>query len=348
MPSAKSRAVVGLFAGVGGFELAARKCGVECKGLCEIDPAASAVLMDRFPHVPLTKDVSEFKSLPRGTWAVTAGFPCQDLSSSGSKSGIGGKRSSLVEHVFRLLENSDPEWVILENVMFMLHLDRGAAMEFVISSLERLGFNWSYRLLDTADFGLPQRRRRVYFVASRKHSALAALNDLPLASTDEARSVRRGMSVGFYWTEGTYATGLAANAIPPLKAGSTIGIPSPPAILLPDGQVGTPSIEDAERLQGFPARWTKAAGKLHRDSIRWRLVGNAVSVPVAESVIRGAIDAESTRSGTEPTESSLHLFEALPGPQPHLGQEKADSGSRLGIRNALDGRGRYIHSCFMK
>lgn len=343
MRGERSRSVVGLFAGIGGFELAARKCGVESHSLCEIDPAASAVLAERFPKVPLTSDVADIKSLPRHTWAVTAGFPCQDLSSSGAKTGIGGKRSSLVEHVFRLLDKSDPDWVILENVMFMLHLDRGAAMDLVISSLERLGFNWSYRLLDTADFGLPQRRRRVYFVASRKHCALSALRELPIASTDEVPAVRAGMSVGFYWTEGTYATGLAANAIPPLKAGSTIGIPSPPAVLLPDGQVGTPSIEDAERLQGFPARWTKAAGELQRESIRWRLVGNAVSVPVAESVIRGAIAAESMPSKLDSDPSFAPLSPGTTWPAAAFGA----GGSRFRITASVaerTRRARPLHS----
>jgi len=92
---------------------------------------------------------------------------------------------------------------------------------------------------------------------------------------------------GFYWTEGTYARGLAVNAVPPLKGGSTIGIPSAPAVLFPAssrlcGRVVTPGIEDAERLQGFAAGWTSPAGSAARQTHRWKLVGNAVSVPVAE------------------------------------------------------------------
>jgi DNA (cytosine-5)-methyltransferase 1 len=87
--------------------------------------------------------------------------------------------------------------------------------------------------------------------------------------------------IGFYWTEGKFATGLGADCIPPLKAGSTIGIPSPPAILFPDGNIGTPHIEDAERLQGFPRRWTEPALEVAKASARWRLLGNAVSVNVS-------------------------------------------------------------------
>ncbi len=90
---------------------------------------------------------------------------------------------------------------------------------------------------------------------------------------------------GFYWTEGLRGLGWAVEAVPTLKGGSTIGIPSPPAVwLVDDGFVGTPDIRDAERLQGFAAGWTSRAGAGQARGIgaRWKLVGNAVSVPVAE------------------------------------------------------------------
>jgi DNA (cytosine-5)-methyltransferase 1 len=114
--------------------------------------------------------------------------------------------------------------------------------------------------------------------------------------------------VGFYWTEGTYATGLSPNSVPALKPGSTIGIPSPPAIHLPNGFLGTPDLRDAERLQGFPSGWTKPAEQLGRASYRWRLIGNAVAVPVsrwlarriANPPIRRDLGAEPFPAGTLP------------------------------------------------
>ncbi len=282
--------MVSLFAGIGGFEVAARAIGCRPTMLCEIDEVAQEVLRARFPGASLEPDIRDLKRLPARTWMVTAGFPCQDLSSVGQKSGIKGARSSLIDEVFRLLETEDPDWVILENVMFMLHLGKGSAMEHVIGGLEALGFNWAYRLLNTADFGLPQRRRRVYFVASRKHDPSAAMFANSSGKLIPGSPHCNGStSYGFYWTEGTYATGITENGVPPLKTGSTIGIPSPPAIMLNDGAIGTPSIGDAERLQGFQRGWTKPAGKVGRDSLRWKLVGNAVSVPVARKVLRAIV-----------------------------------------------------------
>jgi DNA (cytosine-5)-methyltransferase 1 len=89
------------------------------------------------------------------------------------------------------------------------------------------------------------------------------------------------VACGFYWTEGVRGLGWAVDAVPTLKGGSTVGIPSPPAIWMPDGRIVTPDIRDAERLQGFPSGWTNAAETVARRGARWKLVGNAVSVPTA-------------------------------------------------------------------
>ena len=102
----------------------------------------------------------------------------------------------------------------------------------------------------------------------------------------EPKALDRGdLACGFYWTEGIRGLGWAVDAIPTLKGGSTIGIPSPPAIWRPEtGRIVTPDLRDAERLQGFPAEWTTPADAepTRRNTARWKLVGNAVSVPVAE------------------------------------------------------------------
>jgi len=269
----------GLFAGIGGFELGLTHAGCEVALLCENWPPARAVLEARFPRVPLAGDIRELKTLPKEVNLVCAGFPCQDLSSVGEKEGIRGARSSLVGEVFRLLKRSAVEWVILENVPFMLQLNRGQAMHAITSSLEQLGYTWTYRILDSQAFGVPHRRRRVYLVAARNADPRGVLlvDDAPPLPP---REPTLDVPLGFYWTEGTYAVGLAVDAIPPLKNGSTIGIPSPPAILVPDGRVVLPDIRDGERLQGFHADWTKPAETVARPSLRWSLVGSAVTVNV--------------------------------------------------------------------
>jgi len=85
---------------------------------------------------------------------------------------------------------------------------------------------------------------------------------------------------GFYWTEGVRGLGWAVDAVPTLKGGSTVGVPSAPAIWLPNGAFVTPDIRDAERMQGFRSGWTSPATRVVKPGMRWKLVGNAVCVPV--------------------------------------------------------------------
>src|SRR5690606_18193690 len=85
-----------------------------------------------------------------------------------------------------------------------------------------------------------------------------------------------------YWTEGIRGLGWGPDCVPTLKNGSTVGIPSPPAILLTTGTTVAPENRYAERLRGRPAEWTKPAEEVGRASMRWSQVGNAVTRPVAE------------------------------------------------------------------
>lgn len=272
--------VVGLFAGIGGLESGLAAAGHETVMLCEIWEPARAVLGAHFPDITIEKDVAELEALPSETDLVVAGFPCQDLSQAGMTAGIGGKRSGLVDHVFRLLDGHRAPWVVLENVSFMLHLDKGKGLRRLVEAFEERGYRWAYRVVNTLAF-LPQRRERVLFVATTTDADPADVLFSEEAHAPDAQTELGSHAHGFYWTEGVRGLGWARDAVPTLKNGSTVGIASPPAILLPDGRVVTPDIRDAERLQGFPAGWTEPASRESRASLRWSLVGNAVSVPVA-------------------------------------------------------------------
>lgn len=276
--------VAGLFAGIGGIEVGLHDAGHETVLLCDVDKAAQAVLLERFPGVPLVGDAHELVGLPNVD-VVAAGFPCQDLSQAGGTAGIDGKKSGVVREVFRLAESSNATWLLLENVPFMLQLDRGEAMRFLTASLADLGFNWAYRVVDTRAFGLPQRRQRVILLASRTEDPREVLfhGDAGEPETPGHEQFSK-VACGFYWTEGVRGLGWAVDAVPTLKGGSAIGIPSPPAIHFPDGFVGTPDLRDAERLQGFDPDWTEPAARAGHHRARWKLVGNAVSVPVARWV----------------------------------------------------------------
>jgi DNA (cytosine-5)-methyltransferase 1 len=299
--NSKQLSVVGLFAGVGGLEQGFRNQGHRSILLCESDHRARAVLALRFPKITLADDVRTLNALPACD-VLTAGFPCQDLSQVGRRKGISGPNSGLIEVVLDLLAKTrpGPTWLVLENVPFMLSLDGGRAINRIVTALEGMGFDWAYRTVDARAFGLPQRRRRVVILASRAKDPRPAL--LGVDATAPESRVRGVHACGFYWTEGNTGLGWAIDATPPLKGGSALHIPSPPAIWFPRRRlIGIPSIEDAERLQGFEPGWTHVPGEDVREARqRWRLVGNAVSVPFAGWIARQLGTADDYDGNNDP------------------------------------------------
>lgn len=284
--------VVSLFSGIGGFELGLSRAGYETVLMCENDDLARSILHHRFPGIPVRKDARSLKSLPKCD-IVTAGWPCQDLSQAGRTAGLDGVSSGLISEVFRIVEASKekPDYILLENVAFALHLHGGAALKYVTANLERLGYRWAYRILDSRQFGVPQRRRRVFILGSRKAMPQSILfRGANKSSVDDKFAAEQ---FGFYWTEGNTGLGWSPEAVPPLKGGSALSIPSPPAIWDKRSRSFlTPGISDAERMQGFPPDWTAVGAlKEKKKRGRWKLVGNAVSVPVVEWIGRCILES---------------------------------------------------------
>ena len=121
--------IASLFSGIGGIERGLEQAGHHAVFQCEILDTAREVLRSRFPDSALKADLTELRSLPNAD-IITAGFPCQNLSQAGKMEGISGRKSSLVNNLFDLLEKKSkkqfPQWLMLENVPFMLELERDA------------------------------------------------------------------------------------------------------------------------------------------------------------------------------------------------------------------------------
>lgn len=285
--------VAGLFAGIGGIELGLKRAGHKSIFLSELDSAASAVLARRFPEAELQYDVGDVSQLPTVD-LLAAGFPCTDISQAGKKVGIGGTQSGLVSHIFRLLDGSPnrPEYILIENVSYLLRLQQGRGLMMVLNAIQERGYRWAYRVVDARSFGLPQRRQRVVILASLgRDPAPMLFNDDAVSDFGEYDRIGRvypDSLYGFYWTEGKRGLGWARDAVPTIKGGSGLGIPSAPAVWNPrTGLFGTPTIADGESLQGLPRGWTAPEGDneiMPKEGVRWKQIGNAVSVPMSEWV----------------------------------------------------------------
>ena len=175
--------MVSLFAGVGGFDLAAERVGIKPVAAVEIDKQAAGVLRHRFPDMTLFDDVRTVTAddLRRAGFVpdrglITGGFPCQPFSVAGRRRGMGGgdERGELYWQISRLLADLAPRWVVLENVPGLLSIDGGRTMGTILGDLGRLGYGFAYRVLDAQHFGAAQRRRRVFIVGCLGDPARAA------------------------------------------------------------------------------------------------------------------------------------------------------------------------------
>ena len=165
---------VSLFAGVGGFDLAMERNGVDVVANVEIDKACQAVLAKHFPNAKQFSDVQQVKGsdlieagFNPSTGIITGGFPCQDLSVAGKRAGLAGERSGLFWEIARLVEETQTQWFILENVPGLLSSNNGADFNVVLRTMADFGYSVGWRILDAQYFGVPQRRKRVFIVGSR-------------------------------------------------------------------------------------------------------------------------------------------------------------------------------------
>ena len=164
---------VSLFAGVGGFDLGLTRSGHECVGQVEIDKHARAVLDLQFPNVPKHNDVTtaiewaDEIGLTGNIDLVCGGFPCQDLSIAGKRAGLAGARSGLFYDALRFATHTKAKTILLENVPGLLSSNQGRDFGAVLFALAESGYsNIEWRVLDSQFFGVAQRRRRIFIVAS--------------------------------------------------------------------------------------------------------------------------------------------------------------------------------------
>jgi len=164
---------VSLFAGVGGFDLGFERLGWECIGQVEKDGKCNEVLAKNWPNVPRHNDVTtaidwmKDAGLQGSVDVVCGGFPCQDVSVAGKRAGLAGERTGLFWDALAFAKAAQAKWIVLENVPGLLSSNQGRDFGVVITALADAGYGHvEWRVLDSQFFGVPQRRRRVFIVAS--------------------------------------------------------------------------------------------------------------------------------------------------------------------------------------
>jgi DNA (cytosine-5)-methyltransferase 1 len=199
-----------LFAGIGGFDLAAERVGWEVKWQVEIDERKRAVLSARFPQARQFADVREVSGADLAAVDVlTAGFPCQDISPAGRRAGITGHKSGLWSEVARIAGRlrPAPRYVLLENSVGLLK--RG--LDRVLVDLAGLGFDAEWTVLPAAVLGSPQLRARLWILAYPCGERIAA---------DDTVCARWSEPHGCSWWQAEPALGRVADGVPGWMVGA--------------------------------------------------------------------------------------------------------------------------------
>ena len=159
-----------LFAGIGGFRLGMESAGHECVGFCEVDKYARA----SYKAIHNTEGEIELHDITRVTDesirrfgsvdVICGGFPCQAFSIAGHRRGFEDTRGTLFFEICRFASVLRPKYLFLENVRGLLNHDGGATFETIIRTLDELGYDVEWQVLNSKNFGVPQNRERVFII----------------------------------------------------------------------------------------------------------------------------------------------------------------------------------------
>ena len=161
-----------LFAGIGGFRMGLESLGHECVGFCEIDKFARKsykAIYDTEGEIEL-HDITEVTNEEwrkfRGTVdIICGGFPCQAFSIAGKRKGfLDETRGTLFFEIARAAKEIQPPLLFLENVKGLLSHDQGRTFRTILSTLDELGYDAEWQVLNSKDFGVPQNRERVFII----------------------------------------------------------------------------------------------------------------------------------------------------------------------------------------
>ena len=279
-----------LFSGIGGFHLGFEKAGYEIKSyFSEIDKNSIAVYKHQFKDAEYVGSVTDVRGadLPRID-LITFGSPCQDFSVAGTRTGMEGKRSSLITHAIRLIHECRPRVFVWENVKGAFSSNNGADFWAIMQAFANIGgYRCEWQLVDTMWF-LPQRRERIYLVGylAEARGDWAGVFPLKGSGGEDKKPQETTYEIGDYRIDEGWRERLDGNC-PTITAarGTITGHP----LLMEQGYIRKLTPVELERLQGFPDNHTKYGDyngviKEVIPNIRFKQCGNAVTTDVVQAI----------------------------------------------------------------
>lgn len=299
-----------LFAGIGAFRIALESFGAKCVFACEWDKDAQQTYQMNYKDMP-AGDITKIREdeIPHHD-ILCAGFPCQPFSISGKQLGFNDTRGTLFFDVARIVKACKPKIVLLENVKNFASHDNGRTLNVVTNILNEIGYDVFYDIYNASDYGIPQKRERLFFVCFRKDFGIK--NFSPPAKVELKRHVEdillppnevkdlivnrsdivfKDDVIEHYSCSplriGTVNKGGQGERIYSVK-GTAItlsayggGVGAKTGLYLVDGIIRRLSPRECARLDGFPDTF-----QIHQNrNIAYRQFGNSIVVDVIQHII---------------------------------------------------------------
>lgn len=296
-----------LFAGIGGFRLGMEAAGHQCIGFCEIDKFARAsykAIYDTGREIELhdIKTVSdEFIQSIGHVDVICGGFPCQSFSIAGNRRGFEDTRGTLFFEIARFASILKPRILFLENVKGLLNHDKGRTFETILQTLDELGYNVEWQVLNSKDFGVPQNRERVFIIGHLRGEGGRKVFPID-GQIKNVNCVRQIGNLKIRIKEATkkgYAEATIGDSVnishPNSKTrrgrvgkqiANTLLTGEEQGVVMNDFRIRKLTPKECWRLQGFPDWAFERAEKVNSNSQLYKQAGNSVTVNVIEAIAR--------------------------------------------------------------
>lgn len=305
---------VSLFSGIGGFDLGFSNAGFDIIWANDFDKYACETFKANVSNNIICGDINDYiDTIPKHD-VLIGGFPCQPFSTLGKLKGFDDERGTLFFTIKKIIEKHQPKVVVLENVKNIINHDSGNTFKKITNDLEKIGYKVSYKVHNTADFGIPQRRNRVYIVALKKGAFKDNLFEYP--ETQELKLTAQDL-LDIDVSEKYF---ISKNMINTILGEGTKGYIVKPTIDMPICKTLTATMHkmhrasqdnyftddknykkycnstktnirkltpnECRKLQGFPSDWVQVVS----DTQAYKQFGNAVTVDVAYEVAKKVME----------------------------------------------------------
>lgn len=214
---------------------------------------------------------------------LVGGFPCQAFSVAGKRRGFEDTRGTLFFEIARIAKQKQPRLLLLENVKGLLSHDSGNTFKTILRSLDELGYDCQWQVLNSKDFSVPQNRERVFIIGHLRGTSRPEVFPIRGSNSNHLEEITKGVSDA----QRIYSTKQAKS----LK-GLGGGLGAKTGLYKIDNlKIRRLTPVECERLQGFPDNWTKYGhdDKEMSDTQRYKMMGNAVTTNVVTSIVRKLI-----------------------------------------------------------